>query len=124
MVESPLAVDSAKTAGGERMDNASILAPSPRTTRGDRRRHIPASVAPALELGACLELLLLAFEDIASRDDIHQAAERLRSVLRWIDDEIARAAGDPIFSAASACPPRRRIHVPLGEGEPHVWRSL
>jgi hypothetical protein len=46
----------------------------------------------------CLEQLLLAFRDIADRDDIHQAAERLAVVQRWIRAEAERAAADPIFA--------------------------
>jgi hypothetical protein len=45
----------------------------------------------------CLEQLLLAFDDIADRDDIHQAAQRLALVQAWIRDEAERAAADPIF---------------------------
>jgi hypothetical protein len=46
----------------------------------------------------CLEQILRAFFDIADRDDIHQAAERLRLVRQWIDGEVERAAADPIFA--------------------------
>ena len=46
----------------------------------------------------CLEQLLEAFADIADRDDIHQAAERLASVQEWIRREAERAAADPIFA--------------------------
>jgi hypothetical protein len=46
----------------------------------------------------CLEQLLLAFRDIADRDDIHQAAARLVLVQQWIRDEGERAAADPIFA--------------------------
>lgn len=45
----------------------------------------------------CLEQILEAFCDIADRDDIHQAAARLRVVQDWIKLEAARAAADPIF---------------------------
>jgi hypothetical protein len=48
---------------------------------------------------ACLEQILRAFCDIADRDDIHQAAKRLRLVQQWIDNEVARAAADPIFAS-------------------------
>jgi hypothetical protein len=46
----------------------------------------------------CLQQLLQAFFDIADRDDIHQAAQRLSLVQQWIRDETDRAAADPIFS--------------------------
>jgi hypothetical protein len=46
----------------------------------------------------CLEQLLLAFRDIADRDDIHQAAARLALVQQWIGAERERAAADPIFA--------------------------
>jgi hypothetical protein len=45
----------------------------------------------------CLEQILRAFHDIADRDDIHQAAERLALVREWIRNEAERAAVDPIF---------------------------
>jgi len=45
----------------------------------------------------CLEQILEAFCDIADRDDIHQAAARLRLVQDWIKLEAARAAADPVF---------------------------
>lgn len=45
----------------------------------------------------CLEQILRAFRDIADRDDIHQAADRLASVQEWIRNEAQRAAADPIF---------------------------
>jgi len=45
----------------------------------------------------CLEQILYAFRDIADRDDIHQAAERLALVQHWIENEAARAAADPVF---------------------------
>ena len=78
--------------------------------KGSRR---PASqsaheVEPEWEIGisatcvtstaACLEQLLAAVADIADRDDIHQAAERLRLVQDWIDRETAHAAADPMFA--------------------------
>jgi hypothetical protein len=46
----------------------------------------------------CLEQLLEAFADIADRDDIHQAAERLARVQEWITREAEAAASDPIFA--------------------------
>jgi hypothetical protein len=42
--------------------------------------------------------MLLAFRDIADRDDIHQAAERLALVQEWIRGEAERAASDSIFA--------------------------
>lgn len=45
----------------------------------------------------CLEHILRAFQDIADRDDIHQAADRLALAQQWIRDEADRAAADPIF---------------------------
>ena len=45
----------------------------------------------------CLQQILWAFGDIADRDDIHQAADRLALVQDWIQDEANRAAADPIF---------------------------
>jgi len=45
----------------------------------------------------CLQQILWAFRDIADRDDIHQAADRLALVQDWIKSEANRAAADPIF---------------------------
>jgi hypothetical protein len=45
----------------------------------------------------CLQQILWAFRDIADRDDIHQAADRLALVQDWIQNEASRAAADPIF---------------------------
>jgi len=50
----------------------------------------------------CLQQLLLAYLDIVDRDDIHQAAERLGQVQRWIRDEAARAAAEPVFAELRA----------------------
>jgi hypothetical protein len=58
----------------------------------------PASAA-LLARAECLEQLLEAFADIADRDDIHQAAERLARVQDWIRRETEAAAADPIFAA-------------------------
>lgn len=52
-----------------------------------------------LDRAECLEELLEAFVDIADRDDIHQAAERLVRVQDWIRREAEAAAADPIFAA-------------------------
>jgi hypothetical protein len=46
----------------------------------------------------CLEQILEAFRDIADRDDIHQAADRLKRVQDWIRRAAASAAADPIFA--------------------------
>ena len=46
----------------------------------------------------CLEQLLQAFQDLADRDDIHQAASRLKLVQQWIRDEAQTAEADPIFA--------------------------
>jgi hypothetical protein len=54
---------------------------------------------PPLDRAECLEQLLEAFADIADRDDIHQAAERLAKVQEWIKRETAAAAADPLFAA-------------------------
>jgi hypothetical protein len=106
------------------MGKVSILARSPQAAQRDRGRETPTAAAPTLALGACLELLLQAFEDIADRDDIHQAAGRLRAVLRWIDGEKVRVTGDAIFSPTSTCPPRRRRPLSGFKDEPQVLRSL
>jgi len=57
-----------------------------------------AAAAPVLNQGECLEQLLEAFADIADRDDIHQAAERLARVQDWINREAEKAGADPIFA--------------------------
>src|ERR1700722_8859224 len=43
----------------------------------------------------CLEQLLEAFSDIADRDDINQAAERLALVQEWVRREAEQAAKKP-----------------------------
>ena len=58
-----------------------------------------AEAAPAFGRTECLEQLLEAFADIADRDDIHQAAERLARIQEWITREAEAAAADPIFAA-------------------------
>jgi len=55
----------------------------------------PGGIASRAE---CLEQLLEAFRDIADRDDIHHAAERLTLAQAWIRREADRAAADPIFA--------------------------
>jgi hypothetical protein len=71
------------------------ISPRPMTDDcGFARTAAPA----AADRAQCLEQLLRAFFDIADRDDIHQAAERLELVRQWIDAERERAAADPIFS--------------------------
>jgi hypothetical protein len=47
----------------------------------------------------CLVQVLAAFFDIADRDDIHQAAERLALVQEWVKRETVLAAADPIFAS-------------------------
>jgi hypothetical protein len=69
---------------------------SPRPAEGGR----DGAAASRKLLGTrpeCLEQILRAFRDIADRDDIHQAAERLTLVQDWIRTEAERAAADPIF---------------------------
>ena len=56
------------------------------------------SAATVTARDQCLEQLLEAFADIADRDDIHQAAERLARVQEWITREAEAAAADPIFA--------------------------
>jgi hypothetical protein len=58
----------------------------------------PEAASPMPARTECLELILCAFFDIADRDDIHQAAERLTWVQRWIENETERAAADPLFA--------------------------
>jgi hypothetical protein len=53
--------------------------------------------APLRTRTECLQQILRAFRDIADRDDIHQAADRLARVQNWIQNEANRAAADPIF---------------------------
>ena len=67
-------------------------------TRAPRCRARRAD-GPLLDRGFCLQQLLEAFADIAERDDIHQAAERLALVQDWITREAANAAADPIFAS-------------------------
>ncbi|HEX3881890.1 MAG TPA: hypothetical protein VHW66_04475 [Stellaceae bacterium] len=57
--------------------------------------------AVAMRVGSeaeCLEQILEAFRDIAERDDIHQAADRLTRVQDWIRRAAEMAAADPIFA--------------------------
>ena len=67
--------------------------------RAPRCRAGDAVPPAALSRSECLEQLLEAFVDIADRDDIHQAAERLARVQDWIRAEAEAAAADPIFAA-------------------------
>jgi hypothetical protein len=53
--------------------------------------------APTNERDRCLEELFAAIADIAERDDIHQAADRLSRVQDWIRQEAEWAAADPLF---------------------------
>jgi len=59
----------------------------------------PPVSRPPGEREKCIEQLLEAVADLADRDDIHQAAERLARVQQWISREAERAAADPIFDA-------------------------
>jgi hypothetical protein len=70
---------------------------------------VPIALLPGTRQ-ECLEQILRAFFDIADRDDIHQAAQRLDSVQQWIGQEAARAAADPIFADCSSLRelPRRK----------------
>jgi len=56
----------------------------------------PAVIATEAE---CLEQILEAFRDVADRDDIHQAADRLTRVQEWIRRAAELAAADPIFAS-------------------------
>ncbi|HWD58898.1 MAG TPA: hypothetical protein VG308_11495 [Stellaceae bacterium] len=67
--------------------------------RAPRCRGENPATAAALTRGECLDALLDAFADIAERDDIHQAAERLARVQEWIRAEADAAAADPLFAA-------------------------
>ena len=67
--------------------------------RAPRCRGVTAVPRNAPSREECLEQLLEAFVDIAERDDIHQAAERLARVQEWISAEAEAAAADPIFAA-------------------------
>jgi hypothetical protein len=71
-----------------------------RTPRRDACGHAgpTAAAAPLVAREACLEQLLEAFQDLADRDDIHQAARRLALVQQWIRREAESAAADPIFA--------------------------
>lgn len=60
------------------------------------RAAVSPPPAPSTRLD-CLEHILQAFCDIADRDDIHQAGERLALVQQWIAKEADGAAADPIF---------------------------
>ena len=48
----------------------------------------------------CMDQLLLAFRDIADRDDIRQAEVRLKLVQEWIRAEYERARRDPLLGRA------------------------
>ena len=71
----------------------------PSVMRAPRCRAGHPVSGPSLDREGCLDQLLEAFADIAERDDIHQAAERLAKVQEWIRQEAAAAAADPIFAA-------------------------
>jgi hypothetical protein len=65
-------------------------------------RRFPPSARGRVEIEAaaimgrmdCIEQLLAAFRDIADRDDIRRAAERLVLVQEWVRREAERAAAD------------------------------
>jgi hypothetical protein len=82
--------------GSHRVDTIGKLQPVIYAPRCRAKTPVSASAAARNE---CLEQLLEAFADIADRDDIHQAAERLARVQEWIRREADRAAADPIFDA-------------------------
>ena len=90
--------DSGQNAIGEggRVRNTERVLP---VMRAPRCRASEAASPAGLSRNECLEQLLEAFVDIADRDDIHQAAERLARVQDWIRAETATAAADPIFAA-------------------------
>jgi len=95
------------------MDGTEPLLRSPETECDRRPSPNSSSSAPQqLTQSDCLELLLLAFRDLADRDDIHQADQRLKLVRRWIGAEAARAAADPIF--IEPAPVARRLGAPAG----------
>jgi hypothetical protein len=92
------------------MDGTEPLLRPPETTCGRRPSPNSSSSEPRqLTQFDCLELLLLAFRDLADRDDIHQADQRLKLVRRWLRAEAARAAADPIFTEPAAV--ARRLGV-------------
>jgi hypothetical protein len=59
--------------------------------------HAAAPRKPLRTRVECLEQILRAFRDIADRDDIHQAADRLALVQEWVRNEAEQAAADPVF---------------------------
>ena len=88
-------VDSGQAAKeGARVRGNGIVRPAMRAPRCRA-----ANAAPVFGRAECLEQLLEAFVDIADRDDIHQAAERLARVQDWIRREAETAAADPILAA-------------------------
>ena len=82
----------------EQIEKVRRVARAPRCRSGVAATGVAAAEAASAR-DECLELLLEAFADIAERDDIHQAAERLALVQEWIRREADRAADDPIFAA-------------------------
>lgn len=104
----------------EHMEEAMIVE---RTAPAVRSRS-PHRLPHPLALDACLELLALAFVDLAARDDIHQAARRLRRVLGWIGEEAERAADDPVFANEAGCDRPRRKPLPAARVGRYVWRTL
>lgn len=81
----------------EKIDNRRPLVPVPGCRAAMPPVEMPATSA-VTGRSDCLEQLLEAFADIADRDDIHQAAERLARVQDWIRGEAEAAAADPIFA--------------------------
>ncbi|MGH7094604.1 MAG: hypothetical protein ACREFB_13855 [Stellaceae bacterium] len=75
-----------------RLIKAGAIADAPAFPAGDLP---PAVIATEAE---CLEQILEAFRDVADRDDIHQAADRLARVQEWIRRAAELAAADPIFA--------------------------
>jgi len=86
----------------EKIDNRRPLVPVPGCRAVMAPGEMPMDEIPAASAvtgrNDCLEQLLEAFADIADRDDIHQAAERLARVQDWIRGEAEAAAADPIFA--------------------------
>ena len=81
------------------VDRVAQIAKLPGHIRAPRCTRRPSEPQPLAERDECIEQLLDAIADIAERDDIHQAAERLARVQAWITREAERAASDPIFDA-------------------------
>jgi hypothetical protein len=100
--------------GTKGMDGNEPLLKPPKAKR-DRRPRRASTAVPGEPLTRvdCLNLLLLAFCDLADRDDIHEADRRLKLIRRWIHGEARRAAADAIFAEPSPAAQRR----PAGAGQ-------